>query len=53
VFDGYGIADISDVLDITVSGYSASPVTSSYAGGKLTVTGNDISESAIIKVGGM
>jgi hypothetical protein len=53
VFDGYGIADISDVLDITVSGYTAALVMSSYAGGLLTVAGNDISESAKIKVGGM
>ena len=52
-YDDYGYGDISDIIEVQASGYTASATTSSYAGGKLTVSGSSISEQATITVGGM
>ena len=52
-YEGYGFADISDTFNIRASSsYTASLTTSSYLGGVLTLTGNDINEDSIIRVGG-
>ena len=53
-YDGLGYAAVSGTIQVqSATAYTASPVTSSFAGGKITVTGSSISEQAIIKVGSM
>ena len=52
-FSIYGYASVSQTIDVTATGtYSASTVQSSYAGSTLSVTGSDISEQAVLKIGG-
>ena len=49
-----GMGEISDLLTVTAgSTYTAANVQTSYLGGILTVTGTDISEQAVLKIGGM
>lgn len=52
-YNGYGWADVQGKIDISApSSYTAATTDSSYAGGKLVVTGANISPQAVIKVGG-
>ena len=51
-YDSYGYGDVSGIIQVQ-STFTTSPTTSSYAGGKITISGSSISENAIIKVGGM
>ncbi len=52
-YNVYGWADSPDYIDVSAPGvYTASVTASSYLGGRITVTGNEISPQAVIKVGG-
>ncbi len=53
LYNNYGYADIPQTINISASGtYTATSTDSSFAGGRITVTGNNISPQSIIKVGG-
>lgn len=52
-YNAYGWANVADTISVTAPAtYTAAPTDSSYAGGKIVVTGADISPQAVIRVGG-
>lgn len=52
-YSGRGWADIPDTITVTAPAtYTAAATDSSYAGGKILVTGADISPQAVLRVGG-
>ena len=51
-YDDYGWASVSGEVDVSApAAYTASTTQSSYLGGQITITGDHISDSAVIKIG--
>ena len=52
-YSTYGFGDISDTISVSAPAtYTATPTDSSYAGGRIVVSGADISPQAVLRVGG-